>query len=265
VSGLAIGVVVPHYNAGADSAFYGRYDAIGGSAGGIAKTAVTRPWRLLEQAFQGGDVHYLLHLGLPLALLFAAAPLVLVAAVPDLALNVLSATSTQTSIHFHYVAGAIPPLVIASVLGAAALARRFPARTAAILSGVVAVGLVANWKLGAVPLWSFVPGGEDYQKTDWHVTAHDRAAAEAVALVPPRVVVTVTNGLGAHLSARRRVLSWPDLSDATWVAADETRTSYADRVAPLPAAAALVRLRRSPDWKLVFERDGVLLFRRARS
>ena len=36
VSVIAIAVVIPHYNDGADSSFYGRYDAIGGSAGGIA-------------------------------------------------------------------------------------------------------------------------------------------------------------------------------------------------------------------------------------
>src|SRR5206468_7540996 len=41
VSALAIAVVIPHFNSGAASSFYGRYDAIGGSAGGIAKTAVT--------------------------------------------------------------------------------------------------------------------------------------------------------------------------------------------------------------------------------
>jgi uncharacterized membrane protein len=260
VSVIAIAVVIPHFNAGAESAFYGRYDAIGGSAGGIAKTAVTHPWRILEQAFQSSDVHYLLHLLLPLGLLFVLAPLVLVAALPELALNMLSATPTQTSIHFHYTAGAIPPLVIASVLGAARLARRVPARTAAIAAGVVAVALVANWKVGAVPLWSAVPGGEDYQQGDWHVTAHDRIAEQAVSLVPPGAVVSVTNVLGAHLSARRKVLSLPKLGDATWVAADETRPSYADRSAPLPAAAALVRLRQNPDWKLVFERDGVLVF-----
>jgi uncharacterized membrane protein len=258
VSALAIAVVIPHYNAGADSAFYGRYDAIGGSAGGIAKTAVTRPWRIVEEAFHVNDVHYLMHLLLPLALLFVLAPLVLVAALPELALNVLSATPTQTSIHFHYTAGAIPPLVIASVLGAAALGRRFPALPVA--GAAVAVTLLANWKIGAVPLWGVVPGGEDYQRADWRVTAHDRIASDAVSLVPASAVVSSTNVLGAHLSARRRVLSLPKLSDATWVVADETRSSYADRVAPLPAAEALVRLRRSPDWKLVFERDGVLVF-----
>jgi uncharacterized membrane protein len=258
VSAIAIAVVIPHYNAGAESAFYGRYDAIGGSAGGIAKTAVTRPWRIVEEALRVNDLHYLMHLLLPLALLFALAPLVLVAALPELALNLLSATPTQTSIHFHYTAGAIPPLVVASVLGAAALGRRFPALPVA--AAAVAVALVANWKIGAVPLWGAVPGGEDYQRNDWRVTAHDHLAAQAVALVPHGAVVSSTNVLGAHLSARRRVLSLPKLSDATWVVADETRPSYADRSAPLPAAAALVRLRRNPGWKLVFERDGVLVF-----
>ena len=71
--------------------------------------------------------------------------------------------------------------------------------------------------------------------------------------------------LGAHLSAPAPVLSLPKLADATWVAADETRSSYADRSAPLPAAAALVRLRQSPDWKLVFERDGVLVFHKKKA
>jgi uncharacterized membrane protein len=262
VSALAIAVVIPHYNAGTESSFYGRYDAIGGSAGGIAKTAVTHPWRILEEAFHDNDVHYLLHLLLPLGLLFLLSPVVLIAA-PELALNVLSATSTQTSIHFHYTAGAIAPLVVASVLGAAVLARRFSAT--ALASGAVAVALLASWKIGAVPLWGAVPGGEDYQRNDWHVTAHDRVAGRALALVPGSAVVSSTNVLGAHLSARRRVLSLPKLSDATWVVADETRSSYADRVAPLPAAAALVRLRRNPDWKLVFEQDGVLVFHKKRA
>ncbi len=258
VSALAIAVVIPHYNAGADSAFYGRYDAIGGSAGGIAKTAVTHPWRILEQAFQGRDVHYLFHLLLPLGFLFLLSPVVLIAALPELALNVLSATSTQTSIHFHYTAGAIAPLVAATVLGAALLARRFPAGKVAVLA--VLVALLASWKIGAIPLWGAVPGGEDYQRNDWRVTAHDHIAAQAVSLVPKEAVVSSTNVLGAHLSDRRRVLSLPKLADATWVVADETRSSYADRSAPLPAAAALVRLRQSPDWRLVFSRDGVLVF-----
>jgi uncharacterized membrane protein len=265
VSAIAITVVIPHYNAGAESSFYGRYDAVGGSAGGIVKTAFTHPWTLFEQAFQHRDLHYLLHLLLPLSFLFVLSPLLLVAFVPELALNQLSATPTQTSIHFHYTAAAIPPLIAATVFGAAWLTRRFPASTTAVVVSAVVVAVAANWKLGAVPLWTVVPGGEDLQAHDWHVTTHDRTAERALALVPAGAVVSSTNVLGAHLSARRKVLSLPKLGDATWVVADETRSSYADRVAPLPSAAALVRLRESPDWKLVFEEDGLLVFHKSRA
>ena len=84
-------------------------------------------------------------------------------------------------------------------------------------------------------------------------------------LIPPHAVVSATNSLGAHLSARRRVLSFPYIQDAKWVAVDETAPGYADRLAPLPTAAQVVWLRRNPAWRLVFERDGILIFQRASS
>jgi hypothetical protein len=69
--------------------------------------------------------------------------------------------------------------------------------------------------------------------------------------------------LGAHLSERRRILSFPRLAGAEWVAVDETRPSYLDdAAAPERAAAAVRRLRGDPSWRLVFSADGVLVFRR---
>jgi hypothetical protein len=64
------------------------------------------------------------------------------------------------------------------------------------------------------------------------------------------------------LSERRRILSFPYLQDATWVAADETSPGYADRIAPQATAVQLAWLRRNPAWRLVFSEDGVLVFRR---
>jgi len=42
-----------------------------------------------------------------------------------------------------------------------------------------------------VPLWTVVPGGEDFQAHDWHVTAHDEIANHAVSLVPAGAVVSL--------------------------------------------------------------------------
>jgi uncharacterized membrane protein len=255
---VAITVVIPHFNDGQSSDFYGRYSEVGGSPGGIVKTAFTDPLRILEAAFSGRDLHYLWQLAMPLAFLFVLAPLVLVAALPELAVNLLSATTTQTSIHFHYTAGLIAPLVVAAVLGAARL-RRWAFPVAAL---VAVAALLGNYHLGPIPGWRHVPWGQTFQSTAARVTEHDAVAERALRLIPDDAVVSATNTLGAHLSARRRFLSFPFLRDATWIAADETQPGYADRYAPLPTALQLVWLRRNPEWRLVFEEDGILVFRR---
>jgi uncharacterized membrane protein len=257
---IAIAVIIPHYNAGAESDFYGRYSEVGGSAGGIIETALTDPARIARAAFSSRDLNFLLQLVAPLAALCLLSPLVLVALIPELAINLLSATTTQTSIHFHYTAGMIPPLVIAAVFGAKRLARlRRPAALAAV---VVVAALAGNFWLGPIPGWRHVPGGAEFQATAARVTDHDRVAERALELIPDGAVVSATNTLGAHLSERRRFLSFPFREDATWIAADETQPGYADRHAPIPTAVELAGLRRSPDWRLVFEEDGILVFRR---
>ena len=147
---VAIYVVVPHY-AGGGSMFYGFYDEVGGSPLGVARTLFTDPLTVLGALVHVNDIAYVLWLGIPLLFLFVLSPLALVAFLPEAALNQLSATPTQTSIHFHYLAAAIPPLVAATVLGAAALARRFPARTSTepptpIVMGTPSASRCRAWK-----------------------------------------------------------------------------------------------------------------------
>ena len=255
---IAIEVVIPHFNRAGTSSFLTRYSEVGSTPGGIVHTALTDPWKIVTTAATGRGLGYLAQLVLPLALLVVLAPLALIAVVPELAVNLLSAATTQTSIRFHYTAGLIPVLIAAAVFGAKRLPPRIPVATI-----VVVTALAANYLLGPVPLWRYFPGGEQHQARAADVSEHDRIAARALRLIPPHAVVSATNSLGAHLSARRRVLSFPYLQDAQWVAADETAPGYADRLAPLPTAVQLSWLRRNPEWRLVFERDGILIFHRA--
>ena len=259
---VAVEIVVPHFS-GSSSAFYSRYSEVGGTPGGILRTLFTHPLRVLGNAFSVGDLDYLAHLIVPLGLLSLLAPAALLAAVPEAALNVLANNPYQASLHFHYTAGLIPPLFVAAVLGSAWLVRRTPRLRPFVGPGIVVLAVLSNFYLGAIPVWASLPEGDRYQRNATVVTAHDRITARAVKVVPRDVVVSATNALGAHLSDRRRILSFPRLSDATWVAVDETDGSYLDHKAPLPMENDLVALRRNPRWRLVFAEDGVLLFRRS--
>jgi uncharacterized membrane protein len=255
---IAVQVVIPHFNHGSKSSFYGRYDAVGGSAAGIVKKLFTDPGRLLSVAFDHRGFHYVLDLLLPIAALALLAPLMLVALVPELALNLLSSVDAQSSIHYHYVAGEIPILFAAAAMGARRLGRW--ADAAAMVA--VAAALVGNYLLGPIPLWRFVPGGETLQARSAQVSKHDHIADRQLALIAPKAAVSATNSLGAHLSERGRIYSFPYLTGAAWVIVDERKPSLGDHNDRAGGLRRIAVLKRDPRFQLVASADGVLVFRR---
>lgn len=263
VAVAAAAVIVPRYAPGGGSPFEGRYAAVGGTPAGIAGTAASHPLRLLEASAQNRDLSYLLDLLWPLGGLPLLAPLVTASALPELMLNVLSGARTQTSIHFHYTAGAIPGLVAGAILGAGRLRRRWPRSTPAVGRGLVLLALGAGAILGPLPVWAEVPGGSKLATRDHIVTPHDHAAARVLRAVPPQAAVSATNTLGAHLSERRRIFSFPVIREARWVAVDLTRPSYLDAAGGERFAAAYAVLRRDARWKVVRREDGVVVLRKA--
>jgi uncharacterized membrane protein len=216
-------VVVPHFAPAGGSAFESRYD---------------------DPSLGGRDASYLAALLLPLALLPLGAPLAALAAAPELGLNVLSSTVTQTSVKTHYAAVALPALFAAATFAAA----RFDRRLAYVAAAASAAGMLVQGPLGRIDLRA----GE-----------HDAAARRALELVPDDAPVSATNTLGARLSARERIFSFPVLKEAEWVVVDERRLTFLDSLRPDRARAPLAALRRSPGWRLVFSDDGVLVFRRS--
>jgi uncharacterized membrane protein len=215
-------VVVPHFAPAGSSAFESRYDS---------------------PSLGGRDLTYLATLLFPLLFLPLAAPLAALAAAPELGLNLLSSTITQTSVKTHYAAVAVPALFAATVFGAARLGSRL-----AYFAVVMAViGMLLLGPLGRVNL---------------DADEHDAASRRALAVVPDGVPVSATNALGAHLSDRRRIFSFPLLGEAKWVVVDEQRLTFLDSLQPARSKPALAKLRRNPNWTRVFAEDGVLVFRR---
>jgi uncharacterized membrane protein len=251
---VAVWVVVPHFNGG-PSPFYSRYDSVGGSPRGIVETLFTDPGRLWDAATTGSDLRYLFLLLVPLLLLWALEPILALAAFPVLALNLLSDFWSMNRIEYQYVSTIVPCLFAAAAIGAGKLGRKWG--VIAATSVLVVVGLACL----SGPLASIGTYNESYRPS----AAKIDAIRDAMALVPDSAPVTASNRIGAHLSARRRILIFPVRAAADWVVVDTddswlAETGEAEN--PVVYRAQLAKLRADTAWRPVFDRDGVLVYRR---
>lgn len=86
---------------------------------------------------------------------------------------------------------------------------------------------------------------------------------EAVALIPRDVPISVNNNVGAQLSDRRVSYVFPCIADAEWVIVDQCRPFVYDREHLTEHAAALAKLALDARFRIVFAKDGVVVFQRA--
>ena len=160
--------------------------------------------------FDGEGVTTSSTLFVPLLLLVVAAPVVLVAAIPELGLNLLSATDTQSSIHHHYTAGLIPPLVVATVLGAARVDAVAPGLRVPLAMTLVVVDGRRQLRARCGAGVARAPGRADATRRTRRTSRRTTGSRTArCRLIPDGAVVSATNSLGSHLSGRRRFLSFP--------------------------------------------------------
>jgi len=268
---FAVLVVIPRYNAGQGSEFVDRYATLGSDGGEVARTVLTRPWEAAELIGSYDRLSYLVALLAPLALLPLAAPLLAAGALPEVLINVLSDWFPQYSIEFQYVAVIVPFVVAAAILGLARLRRltrppalaRLMAHDRSVAACWVAVVALAGVSLGPLPWWSAVPVvGSDERVEQYRVGDRADAMARAVALIPDDVPVSAGNLLGAHLSERERILTFPVIGEARWVLVDRERPYLGDRLAPAAHRARVAALRARRDMRLVMDEEGVMVFRR---
>jgi uncharacterized membrane protein len=267
---LCVTVVIPRFAPSGGSPFVDRYARLGGDEGEVLTTVLTRPWEAAAVLGTPDRGTYLLALLLPLLLLPLLAPVMLLGALPDLALNLLADYWPQYRIENQYAAVVTPFMVAGALWGLALVRRRGPlvgllARPAVPAALLAAAALIGAWRLGPpLTALSRLPGASDVRANEFRSPgAHAAALARAVALVPGGEVVSAGNLPGAHLSARRRILTWPVVDDARWVVVDERRPYLADRLDLGTAhAAAVDALRRDARFRQEWASDGVVVFRR---
>jgi len=265
-------VVIPHFN-GNQSAFISRYGDYGDGAGAVAKNALLHPGQTFADLTSASNLDYWLRLLWPFGFTSLLSPLTALIALPEYALNALSATPFQRRIEFHYTALEIPFLYAAAVLGVARLWRwlgggfrkaeklmkgeRVQRATLALL--VLLCALAGNYFLGPLP---FSLPGAAYGGSDYAKTSHDVALDEAVALIPKGAVVSANNNVGAQLAARRVTYIFPYFATADWVVVDTQHPFFYDKENEQMYSLALGRLVMDPNFESVFAKDGVYVFKR---
>ena len=239
--------VIPHFRPSGTNPFLGRYADIGGTPVGILKTAVLHPQRIAEVAVTTHKITYLALLFVPLLGLCFRAPLLLGAAALPFAVHLPSSAPDQTSVASHSAASTAAVLVGAAIFGAART-RVDPRRLAvAVLAVATAAAVISPFWI-AVPVARDALGGSPLLRAERH----------AVRLIPRGAPVSASNIIGAHLSARRRILLFPVIRDARWIAVDVADTEGASSF-----RAAIRRLRRGRRFVTVYDSDGVVVMRRA--
>ena len=265
MTAFSVKVVMPHFNAETSARFYQRYGALGDSPGEILATIFTHPGRLVSTAFDSQGLHYLADLGFPLVFLFVGRTARARRGGPraraEPALGGAHAELDPPPLHSR------PHPASGGGLG--------PGSREARPRGAAARDPAGVSRCRGDPRRQLSP-------------RRDPALAEPARrlLVPGPCLgrggarPDHRSGAAAHSRRRRRQRDElarltplgppqvPQLPGRPRRRVDRGRRDTARLCRPLgpgATAADLARLRRSPDWRLVFSEDGVLVFKRRTS
>jgi len=266
---ICVGVILPHFAPGGTSPFISRYGGLGSSSSSILKSLLVHPGHALHMLVSLSRLRYLWDMLVPLLLLPLLSPLILIAAVPELLLNMLSNDSTQYSIFYQYTA-VITPFLFAAMIAGIARARWLPGvagrvarRPAVFIVGLLAAGVISGFLLGPLPFGNVIPGGSTRASDQFTVTPHDQALAHVISMIPAGVPVSATNPAGGRLSDRLHVYTWPVIGDAQWVLVDTAKPWLIDgRVKPWVNTPYVEAFERTGQFELVYHGHGIDLFRR---
>ena len=243
VTGVNMLIVIPHYAPKGVSPFAARYESVGGTPGGVLRTALTDPGAFAHEMITWHKLLFLVLIFVPLAGLWALEPLMLVGAIPDLVINLLSSKPEQTTVYYHYTAGIAPFVIAAAVLGAARLRRQ--------KRMLVVLGIAVGCFTLVSPM--------DYTAVSFSSRSHREVDAirQALRLIPSATPVSASQSVGAYVSTRRSVAVFPQIGKARWVIVGAMETKEDD---PQGFRRTLRKLRSSPRWKTVFDSSGVAVF-----
>ncbi len=261
---IALGVITPAFQPLGNSYYLNRYGRLGNTFVEVLLSPITKPDVFWSVIFGPKRIAYYGDLLLPLGFLPLLGVELLLPALPDIALNALSAFAPSRTLDYHYAVIAVPFLVLATVWGidrlGCWLGRKTPQARRAVLIATSAFALIAMGAYQIDRYHGFVPLSDRYAGT-YTIEPRDPIGWQMAAQIPRDAIVSAQFNLLPHVSQRQRAHIFPRLEDAEYVWLDtqgviepfQTREEY---------QAAVDTLRADPAFVIVAEQDGYILFRR---
>ena len=241
---------------------FGRW---GGSPFGIVRALWNEPSLVLSHFAEPARWRYPLMVLWPLGFLPLCSPLLLLPALPFIAINLISTFPTSTEMYSHYLTPAVPTLVAAAFQGLAHLQHRLaiPGGSSAALSALLGLGALASWQMSALP-WA-----KTFPEAAFRVDARTSEAARVVAEIPDGASVQAPDPLLPHLSTRLEVYrARPPERMVDFVVVDVSHRLRYSRREDLLRTIEEPRARRwlaRRDFGLVHAEPNYLLFARGRN
>jgi uncharacterized membrane protein len=188
---IASGTIIPNFS-GKEAAAVGRYSYLGDSVFDIAKGLILKPELIFANIFTISNLVYLLLLVAPIAWGISLEGLTpLIAAIPCIALNLITDYQPQKDLVHQYSLPALPFLLLAVIATLAAGKGWVRSQRGIIIWSLVAFLLLAKYS-------HF--GGRYLKKLDtWQATK------EAISLVQTKGSILTTASISTHLSHRQLI------------------------------------------------------------
>jgi len=182
--------------------FYGEF---GNTPSDLVKSILFEPGRVMQTVFSGARLDYLKQLLLPVGYAPLFYPFILLFAIPDLLINLLSSNSNFHQIYYQYTATITPFLFIASVYALWLVHRYFP-RMPLVVLGIYFFAMAV---FGAY-LYGPLPGSKRPNLAMFDSpTPNKQEIADFLERVPKDMKVAATNNAASHLSEREYIYTIP--------------------------------------------------------
>jgi uncharacterized membrane protein len=260
-------VIIPHANGGLGPLYDELFPGLGTSVTSIIWNALRHPSRLVQPLTEKHRITYYTMLLAPVAFLpLLALPLLLIGA-PQTVINAVSAHGYTYDIKYHY-SSIVTAAVFLATVEACARHGRLPGLQRFLVGTVVATSLAAN------VAWSPSPLGVKYHSGIWaQPQPRHRVVNQALRLVPAGAGVSAIYYLVPHVTHRVHAYEFPNpWYQANWGIKGENAPPTAtvdwlllDRTLVGDKADLLQRLTATGgEFRVVFDRDGIVVARRVR-